>query len=113
MPMSVSDDALAAAREAELEEALRRALRNLSQAKAKTEDLVEAVYRAVGDSLLAHPPAKVPEPKLARGRGKAEVALWHLTDWQGSKVTASYNTQVMQERVAFFCKKAERITNIH
>jgi hypothetical protein len=40
------------------------------------------------------------------------VALWHLTDWQGAKLTPSYNSQVMYERVHRFVDRAERITAI-
>ena len=35
-----------------------------------------------------------------------------MTDWQGSKVTTSYNSQVMEERVLRFVNKAETITEI-
>src|SRR5690349_10024103 len=110
--MTIADDAKASQRDDELRAALNRALRDLERAKLRTEDLVAAVYRAVGDSLIAHPPVKVPEPKVARGKGRPEVALWHLTDWQGSKVTASYNSAIMQSRVGAFCDKAAHITDI-
>ena len=103
-------------REDEAEEntkaALNRALRQLSAAKAKTEDLVAAVYQAVRDSRAAEPIAPVPAPKRDKRKGKAEVALWHLTDWQGAKVTPSYNSEVMRKRVHQFMDTAERITEI-
>lgn len=92
--------------------ALRRALRQLAAAKAKTEDLVDAVYRAVKDAQVANPSASVPAPKRDQHKGKAEVAIWHLTDWQGAKVTPSYNSDVMHTRVAHFMDSAERITEI-
>jgi hypothetical protein len=38
------------------------------------------------------------------------VALWHLTDWQGSKRTTTYNSQVMRDRVLRFTDKAHKIT---
>jgi len=103
-------------REAQAEEdtkaALRRALRQLAQAKAKTEDLVDAVYRAVRDAQVADPAKPVPSPKADHHKGKPEVAVWHLTDWQGAKVTPSYNSDVMRKRVAHFMDSAERITDI-
>lgn len=60
---------------------------------------------------LGKPPAVRP-PKVDRRRNKPEVALWHLTDWQGSKVTTSYNSKVMRDRILRFCDKAERLTEI-
>lgn len=83
--------------------------------KTRTEKgvLVEAVHAGAKDALLAlgHMP-KVPAPRLAKGKGKPEVALWHLTDWQGSKVTTSYNSEVMRERLLRFCEKAARLTEV-
>jgi hypothetical protein len=35
-----------------------------------------------------------------------------MTDWQGAKVTTSYNSEVMKERVLRFVDKARRITEI-
>jgi hypothetical protein len=35
-----------------------------------------------------------------------------MTDWQGSKKTTTYNSQIMRERVNEFVKKAHRITEI-
>ena len=51
-------------------------------------------------------------PIADKRKGKAEVALWHLTDWQGAKKTVSYNSSVMRKRVMEFCNKATRITDI-
>jgi hypothetical protein len=45
-------------------------------------------------------------------RKRPEVALWHLTDWQGHKVTTSYNGAVMRERVMRYCVKAAKLTEI-
>lgn len=110
--MSLVEDAKAEARLDDLRQAHGRALRDLERAKAKTADLIDAVYRAVGDSLVADPPQPVPAPKIDHKRGKPEVALWHLTDWQGSKVTPTYNSDVMRKRVHEFIDRAERITAI-
>lgn len=98
---------------AELRAALRRTQKQLSKAKAKTEELVDAAFEGAKDAMLALGPVKVvPVPKFKAGTGKPEVALWHLTDWQGAKVTATYNSQVMRERVMAFCEKAEKITAV-
>lgn len=75
--------------------------------------LIEAVREGSRDALAALGPiTPVPAPKADRRKAKQEVALWHLTDWQGSKVTTSYNSEVMRERVMRFCAKARRLTDI-
>jgi hypothetical protein len=38
--------------------------------------------------------------------------VWHLTDFQGGKLTPDYNTDVMQERVHRYVDKARRLTEI-
>ncbi len=97
----------------ELRDALRRAQRKLAKANAKVEDLVEATIQGARDAMLAMgpiPPIKAPIPD---GRHKSEeVALWHLTDWQGSKRTPTYDSEVMRRRVMKFCDKAVKITKI-
>ena len=110
--MALRDEAEATEKNYELRTALDRALRQLARAKAQTEDLVEATYRAVRDAMAADPVQPVPAPQRDGRRKRPEVALWHLTDWQGAKVTPSYNSTVMRERVHRFVDKAERITNI-
>jgi hypothetical protein len=97
----------------ELREALNRALRDLARAKAKTEDLVAATYRAAHDALVVEFTAPATRKPKADTRSKGiEAALWHLTDWQGGKLTTSYNSEVMRQRVHRFVDKAERITEI-
>ena len=85
----------------ELRNALFRMQKKLLRAKTKTEDLVEATHQAAYDAMLAMGPLKpVAEPKVAKGgKAKPEVALWHMTDWQGAKKTTTYNSEVMRKRV--------------
>ena len=84
----------------------------LRQARARNVDLVEAATKGARDAMIAFGPVPpVPAPKRDRRKG-GEVALWHLTDWQASKVTTSYNQDVMRERILRFCDKAERITDV-
>ena len=95
-----------------LKDANTRLAQQLAQAKRKTDTLVEAVHQAVYDAVLAlGKPKPIPAPKADRRKG-AEATLWHLTDWQGAKVTPSYNSEVMRERVLRYCQKAARITEI-
>jgi len=95
-----------------LRKALRRAQAQLLQAKDRTEHLVEVTRSAAFDAMLSMgrvPP--VPTPAKDK-RKNGEVALWHMSDWQGAKKTASYNSEVMRERVLRFTDKAVAITNI-
>jgi len=116
--MSLADDLKKIEKEADPQIAdLRKALINtqkaLQKAKDRTEELGEAVFRAAYDATLsmgAIPP--VPKPLVKGGKGKAEVALVHATDWQGAKVTTSYNSEVMKKRVMEFAAKSVKITEI-
>jgi len=97
----------------ELRKALQRTQKQLQQAKQRTDELVEATIQASYDAVLAV--GKLPEiktPEIDKRRTKAEVALWHLTDWQGAKRTQTYNSEIMRERVISFAQKAVRITDI-
>jgi hypothetical protein len=97
--------------EQDLRDTAIRLQRQLARAKAKTEDLIDAVYRGARDAAVLSPPI-IAKPPADRRKGKAEVALWHLTDWQGGKRTTSYGLDVMHARVERFCRKAAVITEI-
>jgi hypothetical protein len=87
--------------------------RRLARAKAKTDDLVAAVREGSYAAMVsAGPLAPIKAPSPDRRRKHGEVALWHLTDWQGSKVTTSYNSAVMRERVTRYCVTAAKLTEI-
>ncbi len=98
---------------AELRESLVNTQRQLARAKAKTADYIDAVFRAVRESIIVERamPAVARPPRDKRHRD-GEPALWHLTDWQGGKQTTSYNRQVMRRRVLQFTDKAKTITEI-
>jgi hypothetical protein len=116
--MTLSDDAKKLQLEvdesvSELRQTLVRTQKELSKAKQRTEELVEATIQACKDATLALGPMKPIEgPKVDKRRKRAEVALWHLTDWQGAKVTPSYNSEIMRTRVMDFTTKATKITEI-
>lgn len=97
----------------ELRDALRKTQKQLAKQKARTDELVAVTHEAARQAMMAAGGVKLP-PKRLRSRSKRhkEVALWHLTDWQGAKRTASYDSQVMRDRVQRFCDKAYAITEI-
>lgn len=104
--------------QAELDE-LRKALvatqRQLAKHKARNEELTYAALEGAKQAMLALgpiKPVKAPQKPAGRGKKASETALWHMTDWQGAKLTPSYSSVVMRERALRFCDKAEKITNI-
>lgn len=109
---AVATEAAQAAEIADLRGVNHRLLRQLARAKARNEDLVDAVYRATRDALIADPFTSTPRPPRDRRLRREESGLWHLTDLQGGKRTTSYDSKVMARRVATFADKAEAITDI-
>lgn len=97
----------------ELQNALRNAHRQLKQAKDRNHELVRVVHEAAKEAMLSLGGVKLPPKRpVSKKKSGKEVALWHLTDWQGAKVTTSYNSQIMVDRVMRFCDKAAAITQI-
>lgn len=97
----------------DLRRALGNALKLNAKLKARNDELVAATYQGAKDAMLSLGPVKsVQAPNLGKKQGKPQVALWHLTDWQGAKVTTSYNTQVMRQRVMMFTEKAHVLTEV-
>ncbi len=98
---------------AELRKALQRAQKDLQKAKQRTDELVEATIQSCYDAILAQDKSlPITAPIIDKRKTKAEVALWHMTDWQGAKRTVSYDSKVMRKRVLKFTEKAVRITDI-
>ena len=97
-----------------------RLQRQLRDAKDRSARMVEAAHQGACDAFLSLgklPPVVAPKsnhsPRTSNQKTrKPEVALWHLTDWQGAKRTESYDSTVMRERVLRFCDKATGITAI-
>jgi hypothetical protein len=97
----------------QLRESLLATQRQLSKANDKHEALRDAMWGAV-DAAIANQKRQrlTPAPVRDKRRGHAEVALWHSSDWQGSKKTPSYDSEVMRRRVMEFADRCEVITEI-
>lgn len=96
-----------------LRESLRRTQAQLKKAKAKSDEIAEAAFNGARAAFLSQPRPKLkPYVSAPSGTGRPEHALWHMTDWQGSKKTASYDSGVMHDRVRTFVKRALKITEI-
>jgi hypothetical protein len=95
---------------------LRKSLRNaelsLMKTKDRTHQLVEATFQGSFDAMLSLGRVVPISPAVKDRRKGGEVALWHMTDWQGAKKTVSYNSDVMRQRVLQFAEKAVGITDI-
>jgi len=94
-------------------EANARLFKQLSESKQRGAKLIQAVYDASHDAAEATAAVVAPKPKADRRKNKtAEVALWHLTDWQNGKVTSTYDSAVCERRVKQYVSKAQQITEI-
>jgi hypothetical protein len=111
--MSIRDDIERDLKIAELEEALRRTERNLARSKAKTADLVQAVYQGAKDAaLVAGSPKRVKAKPEKATKDHAETALLHLTDTHIGAVTESYNTLVAERRIMDTIGKTIKLATI-
>lgn len=87
--------------------------RQLVRAKAKSETLVAATLKGAADAMTAFGPVKpVKAPPKDLRRKVPEVALWDMGDWQGAKLSRTYDSDVMFDRVTRYIHKAIRITDI-
>jgi hypothetical protein len=110
--MSSGDGLEEFAKDERTRQALDRALRQLSAAKASKAELVEAIRSAARDAVLSLEIPPVPPPKPDKRRETGEVAIAVLSDWQLAKLTPSYNTKVCEERIERYADKVERLTAI-
>jgi len=110
--MNLIETIRADARETELRRALDKALRDLERAHVKSAELAEAVYRAAQDGIATLTLPPVPRPQTDKRKGKPEVAVAILSDWQLGKRTPNYNTAVAEERVERLARKIRELTAI-
>ena len=110
--MSVNTQLELAAQIEELRTALARSQAAAAKAKVKTDELVEAVYRAAKDAALASKPPGYVKARRDTRKGKPEVAVIHATDWQLGKKTVSYDVATCAKRIEQFAEKVLYITDI-
>lgn len=111
MPV-LADEARAEAEWVELRGALNRALRELEKAKAGKAEIVEAVYQAVNDNLkaLAFSPS-IPQT-AQRATKDDETAIVTFSDLQLGQVTATYNSDVAEQRVHVYADKVLKLVDL-
>lgn len=108
----LGDEIAAEAEDADLRDANRRLLRQLEKAKASKAELVEAVYQAAKDAATGLVISPVSPPARDHRKGKPEVAVAMLSDWQLGKKTPSYSSEVCEQRVALYAEKVEQLAGI-
>jgi hypothetical protein len=101
-----------ASQDGDLRAANQRLLRQLDKAKASKEELVDAVYRAAIDAASALNIAPVARPASDKRKGKAEVAVAMLSDWQLGKKTPTYGSDTCEQRVQRYADKLVNLTDI-
>jgi hypothetical protein len=114
--MSVTDEVQTSVDNEELRRTIRNLEKQLRRQKMKTDELVDATIEAATGAVLAHwTPTKTPTPALGRAASKLtpEVAHWATGDWQYSKLTASYNSDIADRRVRQFAQKCLDLTALH
>jgi hypothetical protein len=109
---SLEQELLADQAHEETKAALNRALRALASAKIFTDEMVQAVYRAVSDNLKALDLAKTPKPPADRRKGSDETAVITFSDLQLGQVTSSYNSEIAEQRVQLYADKIIRLTEL-
>ena len=99
---------------AELRQTVMRQQQQIAKKDRRDAMVSAAITDAVKDVMLARGvPRQVPAPKRdMRRKARPEVALMHFTDWQGSKITPTYNSDVMRQRVERAWQKVDELTEI-
>ena len=98
--------------EVELKLAYTKLVQEYDKVKAKKDDLVSAVYRAVTDQVDKYQVPSTPSPVNDRRTKGEEVAVAVLSDWQLAKVTPDYNSLVCEERIHKYADKVVALTEI-
>lgn len=101
---------------AELKVAYAKLLAEYQKVKSKQDDIANAVYQAVKDSIVQQEPVKMNKDftpvKGKKSLKDEEVAIAVLADWQLAKVTPDYNSSVCEERIERYADKIIQLTNI-
>ena len=98
--------------ESELRLSYNKLLSEYNKIKTKSDDLADALYRAVKEDVESVKYVPVPKPKFDRTTKDEEVAVAIIADWQLAKITPDYNSQVCEERIYKFAEKIVQLTEI-
>ena len=95
-----------------LRKSLNNTLGKLADAKAKKEELANAVYDAVTDAMAGLELKPVTVPQSDQRKKSSEVAVAVLGDWQLAKVTRDYSSSVCEQRIELYGDKVLKLTEI-
>ncbi len=98
----------------ELQEEIRSLNRRLEHSARIREEYFNVVRDAVATSLLEYRNPKLrPAPVDRRSDHEEEVAICILSDWQLSKITPTYNSDVCAKRIDKYVDKVRKIIALH
>lgn len=116
MSESLRDKVDGAGKQEEMRQTIARLGQQLVRAKAKKEEMVNAVFRAARDAALG---LDIPEVQIAdwvraevEGEGKEEVLVPLYSDLQLAKVTPTYDSKVCEQRVELYANKLVQLAEI-
>lgn len=75
-------------------------------------NVFDAFYQAAEKYFSAIDIAPSKAPKLAAKNGDPEVAVAHLADFQMGKVTRTFNTEILADRIEQYAEKVVQMTEI-
>ena len=114
--MSLDDNLDKFVEEADVLEELRRANAELSRQLLKQrigkQELVDAVYRAAKDASSGLSIKPVPAPPREPRKRESETAIAVLSDWQLAKITASYSSDICEQRIHKYADKVVKLAGI-
>jgi hypothetical protein len=90
----------------------KRLARALTKAKLMKQDLTETVEDVAREVFSSFEVPRVPKPDPDKRRGKEEVAVAVLADWQLGKATRTYNSEVCADRIDYYADEVIRHTNV-
>jgi len=103
------DDIRAMAEDDQTKAALRKALRALDNERNKNAELYRAVYDAARDAASAMVIPKVPKCRKDKRTSDPEAAVLLGADWQYSKTTVEYDSDIARQRIERHIDKSLRI----
>lgn len=91
----------------------RRLAKLAEKNKNVKDEAVLAVYQAAYEAFNSFELPKLTyKPMVSSGKGTPETAVAVFADWQLGKVTSSYNSDVLAERIELYTEKMLEIVNI-
>lgn len=112
MSLSIEEELAEAQSIDDYRKAINDLQRRLAREREKTGTLVEAMRTAVKENLLAITIPPVPSPPSEFRNEGAEIAICLLSDWQLGKKTPTYDSETCEERIKYYCERADRILRV-